>query len=1052
VKSLLSSLPSQTAASGTHFTRTFIATRFLLVALVLLVPTLPLRAGQTPLRADWAADYLAALRERGWHDVALEYLDGAAQDPLATPAFLAQLGYQRATTQADLARQAVGDAQRQALLTAAADGFQKFAAEQTDSPRQLQALATAGNLFTEQALYATSKAEKLPEAAHRQRERLQNSARGFLERAQLSLQNLLQQCDNKLKSLPKAAQLQKAALPKNPRGQDPRAQSTRQQLQAKRAEAKFLLAKLDFEKSRTYASDSKARQIALETAAAAFAKLYQDYEEKLVGFYGRLYQARSYQAAGNFEQALECYRDIVDQPPIANQDFRRLVARAYRYRAECHLRVDAPDKAIKECTEWLDASRGSELSEPDWLAVSYRLASAYEAKAASSAGSEVQKLRTEARKLYREIAKIPGEFQRDARAKMTSTISGSDKPAVLKTFDEAFGAGKEALEQMNSAKLAARLAKENNPDSVESLNEQAGAHQVAALQYFQRALQLSDVQTDSEQLVSARYYLCWLYWEDGRPDDAAVIGKFLARRYPESRFAPVAAKLALAAYQQLYNRAKQAGESTDFESQQLAEVAELLAVRWPESPEAAAGLNLLINIALLDDRLSDASQLLERLPPSSRGAAELRLGRALWTRYLNASRNARAGPDDAVMALKRQAGQLLASGYETLQVPSKATSKVTSSEAIGVLYYAQFLLAGGEPLQAVAVLENRSIGPLSLIEEQSSATQSAEFVQMAYRAALRAYVSVEPPEREKARAMMTALESTIGSEDKSQHKLITIYVNLGLELQQQISALTAAGQADKARGVAASFEDLLTRLTRRADSANDWKVQNWVANMNLQLGKGLRGKDAARYYQQAEVAYQTLLSKADQDPKFAPSPIAVLAAKKRLADAQQAQRKYAAAFQQYTSILREKPNMLELQQVVATALQQWGTEQNDAEKIEKSIRGAMPQTNKKNLVWGWLRLASIADQAKRKAEKKAADDPSQARKIATFENLFFQSRYHVAQARFAAAKLATGADRQKQLRSARQSLESMKRLYPKLGGPQWQGAYGKLLEQMEQVQ
>jgi len=110
----------------------------------------------------------------------------------------------------------------------------------------------------------------------------------------------------------------------------------------------------------------------------------------------------------------------------------------------------------------------------------------------------------------------------------------------------------------------------------------------------------------------------------------------------------------------------------------------------------------------------------------------------------------------------------------------------------------------------------------------------------------------------------------------------------------------------------------------------------------------------------------------------------------------------------------------------------------------------MPRANKKNLVWGWLRLASIADQAKRRAEKKAADDPKQARKVATYENLFFEARYHVSQARFAAAQLATGSARQKQLRSARQSLESMIRLYPKLGGPQWQGAYRKLLEQVEQ--
>lgn len=1019
------------------------AARPLMVALTTFVVVGFLAVG--PLHADLAdanlADkFLAGLRQRGWHDTALEYLDGflegAAQDPLATPAFREKIDYERATTQTALARQTVGEKKRHALLVEAAASFLRFAAEKPNSPLQLQALATAGNLFTEQALYATNQAANLPEAARGQRESLHDTARKFLDQAKEPLQTLLTQCEAKLQSLPKAAQAQKAA------GK----QASRPQLEGKLAEAKFLLAKLDFEKSRTYETDSKAQQKTLKAAAEAFEQLYKDYEDKLVGFYGRFYQGRSYQAAGDLEEALKCYLDIVDQPPIANKDFRRLVARATRYRAECHLAGEGYEKAIKECREWLDQSRGPELSEPDWLAVSYQLATAYESQAANSGGSDAQRARTEARKLYREIAKNPGEFQRDAKAKMAAGRSGGEKPIVVNTFDEAFGAGKDQIEQMNSAKLAARLAKENNPDAVESLAEQAETHKTAATQYFLQASQLADNQTDPDQLATARYFLCWLYWEAGRLEDAAVIGEFLARRYPENQYAPGAAKLALAAYERMYNTAKQAGDATDFETQHLAEVAELMVTRWPKSPEAASALNLLINIALRDNQLSKAEEMLARLPASSRAAAELRLGGAIWNRFLRASRKKQAALDEEVLALKQKAGQLLASGFETL----KAKPQATSAEATGVLYFAQFLLADGAADRAIAALENSAVGPLSLIENNSPAAQRADFVQETYKVALRAYVSVEPPQRDKAQAMMTALESAIGDGGNAQQKLINIYVSLGLQLQQQISALSADGQTDKARAVATAFEDLLARVTERAGAADDWKIQSWIAQTNLQLGQGLRGKDAARYYQQAEAAYRTLLKKAELDPKFAPKPISVLATRKRLADCLQAQKKYGAAFEQYTSILQTKPNMLELQMAAATALQQWGTEQQDAKRLEESIRGAMPKANRKNLVWGWLRLASIADQAKRKAVKKAAGKPDQTGKVAKYQNLFFEARYHAAQARFAAAKLSTGDSRRKQLRTARQSLASMKRLYPDLGGQQWKSAYLKLLEQMEQ--
>ncbi len=1012
----------------------------LIVALAALLAVVPLHAKLADV--NFADKLLDGLRDRGWHDTALEYLDEAAQDPLATPAFLEKLGYERAITQAALARQAAGEKKRQALLAEAAASFQRFAAEKQNSPLQLQALATAGNLLTEQALHAINKAAKLPEAARRQREQLHNTARDFLDQAKAPLQTLLTQCEAKLQSLPKAAQSQKAVG----------ARVSRQQLEGKQAEARFLLAKLDFDKSRTYPPDSKAQQKTLQAATAAFAKLYKDYEDKLVGFYGRFYQGRSNQAAGDLEEALKCYLDIVDQPPIPNKDFRRLVARSYRYRAECHLAGEDHEKAIKECREWLEESRSSELSEPDWLAVSYQLATAYEAQAASAEGRDAQRSRNEARKLYREIARTPGEFQREAKAKMASGRAGGGKPIVARTFDEAFNAGNDAFEQMNSSKLAARLAKENNPAAVESLLEQAEANQVAATQYFLQASQLADDQTDPDQLVTARYFLCWLYWQGGRLDDVAVLGEFLARRYPENKVAPGAAKLALAAYERLYNTAKQAGDATDFEAQHLAEVAELLVTRWPESSEAAAALNLLINLALRDNRLSEAEEMLERLPASSRATAELRLGGAVWNRYLRNLLRARgkgqAGPEDAALALKKKAGELLARGYEALQ----AKPQVTAVEANGVLYFAQFLLADGAAERAIAALENSSVGPLSLVENNSPAAQRAEFVQETYKVALRAYVSVEPPQRDKAQAMMAALESAIGDQGNAQQKLISIYVSLGRQLQQQISALTAEGQTDKARAVAEAFADLLTRITERAGAADNWTIQSWIAQTNLQLGQGLRGKDAARYYQQAENAYRTLLKKADKDPKFAPKPIAVLATKKRLADCLQAQKKYAEAFEQYTSILKTKPNMLELQLAAASALQQWGTEDENAKRLEESIRGSMPQANKNNLVWGWLRLASIADQAKRKSEKKAAGKPDTTGKVAKYQNLFFEARYHVAQARFAAAKLATGDAHKKQLRKARQSLESMKRLYPNLGGPRWQEAYLKLLKQMEQEQ
>jgi len=995
------------------------------------------------VRANSADEFLAGLRSRGWHDVALDYLQSAGDDPLATPQFLEKLDYERAVTQMALARETAGQQQRQALLDSAASGLQKFAQENSESPLQLQALATAGNLLTEQAVAANNQAEKLPSAARGKRDELQSTSRELLERAAEALESLENVCAARLKSLPKPAELQK----------DPTAAASQQQLLAKQAEAKFLLAQLDFEKARTYEPKSKQHAAALKAAAEAFEKLYEEYDQKLVGFYARLYQGRALQATGKLDEALDCFWDLVDQPPIPNQDFRRLVARAIRHRAEIHQQQGDLDKVVQEATEWLEESRGAELSEPDWLAVSYQLANAYDAQAAAAEGNDAQRLTTAARKLYRDVAKAPGEFQLEARAKMASGAAPSKLESV-KTFDEAFRAGQEALEQMNSAKLTAKLARENNPSAVESLQDQVSQQQTVARQYFEQAVVLADEQTDAEQLVTARYYLCWLYWEAERLEDVAVVGEFIARRFPEHKYAALAAKLTLAAYERLYNTAKKTGKPGDFEGRQLASMAELLVERWPESPEAATGMNLLINMALRDDRLADAEKMLERLSPARRASAQLRLGSALWTRYLQASRTDAAGPDAGpnigAPALKEKAGQLLSSGYEAIaEKPS-----VTAAEATGLLYYAQFLLADDQAAQAIAVLENSTVGPLHLVESEAAAASNPGFVQETFKVALRAFVSIDPPARDKAQAMMAALEAALG--DGGEQKLIGLYVNLGLQLQQQIRTLSAEGKTEKARAVATAFEDLLARVTERAGAADSWQVQNWIAQTNLQLGQGLSGPDAERYFQQATDAYQTLIAKATKQPKFAPSPMAILSVRKQLADCLLAQKKFSDAFNNYAAILRLKPNMPELQQAAATALLRWGTDKKIAEKLEASIRGTMPGANKKNLVWGWLRIAKIAAQAKRKYAAQVSSDPgasdsTMAARVKKYENLFFEARLNAARARFEAAKLTTGAERTKQLGTAKQSVTSMQRLYPDLGGPQWQSAYQRLLAEMEQM-
>lgn len=979
--------------------------------------------------ADRAGEFLTGLRDRGWHDVALDYLASAGEDPLATPEFLDRVDYERAVSLAAMARESIRESERITLATQAISLFQSYADDHPEMPLYFEAMSGAGGLLSEQAMSKLAKANRLPEGAGREREALRSEARTSFDAAATVVEKLIGACEKKLATLPKGALAH----------QDPDTSVTRQQLIVKEAEARFLGANLLFEKANTYDELSPQFRETLQTAAEAFAQLHIDYRDKLVGFYGRLYEGRCYQMLGECEEALECYADLVDQP-ISNPDFRRLVARACRHRAECHLAAGDLDNAIQECSDWLNNSRGSELKQPEWLAVAYRLAESYQQKADQASSGDAARFRNEARQLLREVSREPGEFQADARAALASGKVEASAPAKANSFSEAFAAAKEALERMNSSKLAAGLAAENNPDSVAELQRQAEYNQSEARRLFQTALGLTDDDSPQEDVLAAHYYLCWIYWEEELLCEAAVMGQYVAERYPESSYAAGAAKVALAARERLYHEAKQSGEDGTYEAEQLASLAEIVAKSWPESPEGAAAVNLLIQIALGDDQLAQAEQLLERLPESNRAAAELSLGSSLWTSYLQQSTANQEEVSAATAQLKERAGQMLASGYKNFS----ATASPNSQVATGVLYYVQWLLAQGEFDRAVEVLENDSVGPLAVVENGDAQTA---FILEAYKAALRAYVSVEPPRRAKAQAMMSALEDVIGSDDDAE-QLTRIYLSLGLQLQRQISELSKSGKKAEAKSVAVAFEDLLQRITSRG-GGQDWRVRNWLAQTNLQLGEGLGGEAAERYLEQAEQVYREILADVQRDANYAPNETAVLGVRKRLGDCLRARQQFEEALEQYASILREKPNMLELQRTVALMLQEWGQELEVRQKLEEAIRGALPQEKRTNLVWGWLRLASIANQAKQKAAASAPGTPTDEQRIKKYHDLYFESRYHVAECRLLAAQLATGSERTEQINAARKNVESMKRLYPDLGGLKWQQAFDELLKRIE---
>ena len=988
--------------------------------------------------ADRNSDFIAELRARGWDDTAVEFIDWVETSPIATPEFLQELPYQRALSVASQARQLRNRAERERLLSQATADFQKFATQQPDSPAAMDALRQAASLYAEQALAALADARQLPEEATAQQEEARANARQLFGKSIAAAEQVVAATTKEIASLPKAAMAQA----------DPAMKARRDQLRDRQVETRYLLARLNFERAASYDRNSKEFKQTLDEASAQFGQLYEEYRSSVVGASSRLYQGRCAQELGNYEKSLGCYEDILKAPEV-NAEFRLWAARAHRRRTETLLALDKIDDAISRSEAWLTASKPSERQQPEWLEVAFRLADAYQAKIKEGelSDGDSKRLLASARNLVRDVAEHPNEFQQQARASLASLSPGAAKGADPKTFDEAFVAGKSAIDLWNSSNLAAKLARENNPEAVEELQEQAAESRREALRLFELAVGLADRQTPLDQLNNVRYFLSILYWEDKRVHEAAVLSEFLATRYPESEYGAGAAKVALAAYETLAIEAQAAkpataGDGQSYEAAKLAQLAELVAARWPDSPEASSAVSSLIQTALRENRLADAEALLERLPAEGRGAAQLSLGAGLWTQYLRATAGKRDAPGEEAIALRDKSGAMLNEGFAAMR--ERGTPNTAS--AVGALYLVQFLLANGDADQAIDVLENENAGPLALVESGSDVTAKPEFVLETYKAALRAYLSADTPDRKKAERMMASLEKAAAAGPGGQ-RLTDVYLGLGVQLQRQMKELNAAGQGNKAKSVAAAFGDVLERVAARPD-ANEWRVRGWIAQTNLQLGQELSGDEAKPYIDRAKAAYQAMLAAAAKDPKYAPDEGSILGVRMRLAECLAASGDHQAAVQQFGEILRGRPNMLDLQKGAAQSLQAWGVDKRDLGALDRSIRGDLPQQDGKNLIWGWLRLATIANSARTQAAKASPVSPETLKRAKRFEDLFFEARYNVARSRFFAGKVAPAGSQREHFEAAKTNVEQMAKLYPDLGGPNWKPAFDELLKQI----
>jgi hypothetical protein len=1020
--------------------------------------------------AEPAREFLDALREREYFDVALDYLDAAEKNPAVPAEFKTSLPYERGVTLVQGAKAQRDASLREKQREEGHRVLEEFVKNNGTHLLAIAARSQLGNVVVERAREQMKKSEK---AQGGEKAALLGNARKFYTEALGVFEALATEIGEKLKAYP-------ASLDEK---RDAKKFEEREQFRKDYLQAQLLQAATREELAETYQAGAKEKNTALETAAKEYGEIYNKYRTRLAGLYARMYQARCLQKLNKHKEALGYFNELLANPETP-EPFRLLRVKVMELAIDSwidqklYLEV-VEKKDTKRPVALVESARGTEDRTEEFMAMRVKVAKAMklyadELKAKDPKDANIRKYLQEGGKLVRYAAKFPGPYQEQARS-MIPDFGGATGDAEARpdptNFAEARTMGKEKIDEMQAATILVRSLPEKikavkDPAEKAELQkqltdaqQQSTAAAEAAEKYLKMSLSFADSSIDIADVNLVRYLLCYLSYAKGDVLEASVLGEFIARRYPDSQGARQCAKIAMASYIRLYSEKdpQNPDENKDFEAQQIIGICKYITDKWPNEPEAGEALNTLIPFMIKEKRLAEAQQYLDQIPKDSpsRGAAELKTGQALWAAYLEGSTQLRAWENETEVkpegvdvparqkeleALKTKAKSTLIDGVTRMQ----ASAEVNPVVATAVLSLAQIYIDTNEPAKAVTLLEDPKIGTVTLVRKNDPSTQREGFQEETYKTMLRAYISslgvagTKADETiQKAREVMEALNQMVSTDEKGQAKLIGIYVSLAKDLQKQMELAETSAKVPLGKG----FEAFLGTV---GNESKDLKVLNWVAEtyrgMGESFGPATKGinPEAARYFGEAIKTYQRVIDMGKSNPAFL-TPAMATSLKLQTARTLRAMGKYKEAMDLFDEILKGQNMLLQVQIEAARTYQDWGALPGKGmeENYQRAIFGARevadPKTKqKKNNIWGWAQLS-----------KMVASN-------AQFRDIFHEARFNLALCRYNYAKaLPAGTKKTEQFNYAKRDIAVMYGFYPDLGGDKWRAQYDNLLKNIQ---
>ena len=1004
-----------------------------LLFVLLVLPSL--FAGSFAVAEEPAEDFLEALRDQGYLDVALDYLDRAATSSVVSDAFRKSIPFEKAEILIASSAKARDVQQMETILTEAESLLAEYGKSIDDPASAAKILRYEGRLQQKQAqvFLAQAESDRLTDV---EKQELREKSK---QKLTLSLANYRKARAN-YRELIQNYQIDP---------EDPNSQKDLKRLQGIYIVIRGALPEISEALAETEPESSPNRKKLLVEAEKEYADLYSDYRKNRVGVESALGSGRTLQKLGEDSRALAQFEEVLK---LGNSGALKPIKKeAMLLSIDSWNKVDTYpyENVVEYLSEPISLLNRAEETEPDYLRIKLELAKASLIKSNYLKEQNLDPqlasdLKKDAAKLAREVAsrKSPS---RDAAVKWMEqwNISARDTAAAdsdqqpPESFDEAIERANEIVATLEPAmrRLAKSKSAAGSPGAsdaaateVEKAQSDIDASSDVALKYLSLAIAMATPETSDEQINNARYLQSFCLFAKTHYLESSLIGEFLLTKYPSVNWSRQACALMLRSDTAAIDN-NETGEPDSYAAERLIRNAEAVIARYPGSDEAGLAASTMTRAAIGQQQYDRAREFFAIIPAGSayRNVLAAQLGQQLWRMY-RVTRSEK--PDDPSLPGMLEQARSYLTEASTVANPAEASY----IDILSSLYLVEVLLESGDTAAATAQLETAPLAPIGLIKSDHPAIAEPpirdSFRGNAWRVAIKVYLASlagatnpQPVIDKVTDAVAAMSDLSTGDEAQRKQSLAATYRFIAANLNEQFEQQPTPEAKGQFATSVKSFFDSVGR------NVKDAQTLLWSGSSLLSMSESLAESGASDIAK--DISRQAIESLEAAKAAGFDGPNDELMYEQQLALAKRGSGDYEAAVSQFVDVLKKK-SLLNLQIDAAKTLYMWGINEENPDALAKAMMGTEkftdPKTNRtSNVIWGWRTLV----QATRGKDK--------------FNDIFGECLYYSVQSRYQYGKLSNS---QKAIDSAKGELEKALQRFGFLSNGPWKAKYDALLAEM----